>query len=162
LMKNGKPPSEYMVTRYWTCNCDDSKVMSGIVDTCILCEAKRNESEYATVDDVIVEGMKILEKHGVNATVIQLLKVQVAINDGFDPLSLIEIAEAMKMVAWGARTLSGRLKGSIFDINSGKCKLCGAETLWGDAPHASNCAMNRWGGIKPKMDLRCTPTGAMR
>lgn len=31
----------------------------------------------------------------------------------------------------------------VYDPNSGRCKVCGGETLWGDAPHADGCAFAR-------------------
>lgn len=31
----------------------------------------------------------------------------------------------------------------VYDPNSGRCKVCGAETLWGDAPHADGCGFAR-------------------
>ena len=31
----------------------------------------------------------------------------------------------------------------VYDPNSGRCKVCGGETLWGDAPHADGCGFAR-------------------
>lgn len=32
---------------------------------------------------------------------------------------------------------------SIYDEGSGRCKICRAHTLWGEAPHASDCEAAR-------------------
>jgi hypothetical protein len=31
------------------------------------------------------------------------------------------------------------IKFSVYDEFSGRCKICGEDTLWGDAPHNEGC-----------------------